>query len=192
MGREIHHPNTKCNGTTMIFKETSLQGAFVIEPEILTDERGAFARIFCQKEFEKHRLNPNISQCSISLNIKKYTLRGMHFQKEPHAEDKLVRCSRGSIYDVIVDLRPNSSTFLQWTAIDITMENKKMVYVPKGFAHGFQTLTDNAEVIYQMSQFYYPGHSVGFRWDDPSFNIEWPAEPIVISPKDQIFPDFTS
>jgi len=190
MGREIHHPNTKRNGTTMIFKETGLQGAFVIEPEILTDERGAFARIFCQKEFEKHGLNPNISQCSISLNIKKYTLRGMHFQKEPHAEDKLVRCSRGSIYDVIVDLRPNSSTFLQWTANDITMEIKNGLCLK--VCSRISNLTDNAEVIYQMSEFYYPAHTVGFRWDDPSFNIEWPAEPIVISPKDQIFPDFTS
>jgi dTDP-4-dehydrorhamnose 3,5-epimerase len=192
MGREVRYSHTKSNGTTMIFKETNLQGAFVIEPEMLTDERGAFARIFCKKEFENHGLNPNIFQCSISLNKEKFTLRGMHFQKIPHAEAKLVRCSRGLIYDVIVDLRPNSPTYMGWTSIEISLENKRMVYVPEGFAHGFQTLEDNTEVIYQMSQFYSPGHSGGFRWDDPSFNIEWPTEPIVISPKDKIFSDFRS
>jgi len=176
----------------MIFKETNLQGAFIIEPEMLSDERGAFARIFCQKEFEKHGLNPNISQCSISLNTKKFTLRGMHFQKSPHEEAKLVRCSQGLIYDVIVDLRPNSPTYMGWTSVEMSADNKKMVYIPEGFAHGFQTLEDNTEVIYQMSQFYFPGHSGGFRWNDPSFNIEWPSDPEVISPKDQIFPDFTS
>jgi dTDP-4-dehydrorhamnose 3,5-epimerase len=176
----------------MIFKKTSLQGAFVIEPEMLTDERGAFARIFCQKEFENHGLNPNISQCSISLNKEKFTLRGMHFQKSSHAEVKLIRCSRGLIYDVIVDLRPDSSSYMKWFSIELSLENKRMLYVPEGFAHGFQTLEDNTEVIYQMSQFFSPDHSGGFRWDDPSFNIEWPTEPIVIAPKDQAFPDFTS
>ncbi len=175
----------------MIFKETHLLGAFIIEPEILTDERGAFARIFCQKEFESHGLNPNILQSSISLNNKKFTLRGMHFQKSPHAEAKLVRCSRGLIYDVIVDLRPDSPTYMEWTSIELSLENKRMVYVPEGFAHGFQTLEDDTEVIYQMSQFYSPDHSGGIRWDDPSFSIEWPGEPTVISPKDQNFPDFT-
>jgi dTDP-4-dehydrorhamnose 3,5-epimerase len=176
----------------MIFKETNLQGAFVIEPEMLSDERGAFARIFCQKEFEGHGLNPNILQCSISINSKKFTLRGMHFQKSPHAEAKLVRCSRGMIYDVIVDLRPDSLTYMKWIPIEISFENKRMIYIPEGFAHGFQTLEDNTEVIYQMSQFYYPYESGGFRWDDPSFKIKWPTEPLVIAPKDQVFPDFTS
>ena len=192
MGRQVRYSYTKSNGTTMIFKETNLHGAFIIEPEMLTDERGAFARIFCQKEFENHGLNPNIFQCSISLNKEKFTLRGMHFQKSPHAEAKLVRCSRGLIYDVIVDLRSDSPTYMEWTSIEISLENKRMVYIPEGFAHGFQTLEENTEVIYQMSQFYSPGHSGGFRWDDPSFNIEWPTKPIIISPKDQIFPDFTS
>ena len=192
MGRGVHNPDTKRNSTTMIFKETPLQGAFIIEPEILTDERGAFARIFCQKEFKNHGLNPNILQSSISLNKKKYTLRGMHFQKKPHAEAKLVRCSRGLIYDVIVDLRPDSPTYMGWTFIELSLENKRMVYVPEGFAHGFQTLEDNSEIIYQMSQFYSPDHSGGIRWDDPSLKIEWPNEPVVISPKDQNFPDFTA
>ena len=176
----------------MNFKETCLQGAFIIQPEMLNDERGAFARIFCQKEYEKYGLNPNIAQCSISLNNKKFTLRGMHYQKSPHTEAKLVRCSRGLIYDVIVDLRPDSPTFREWTSIEISVENKKMVYIPEGFAHGFQTLEEDTEVIYQMSQFYSPGHSEGFRWNDPSFKIEWPADPKVISSKDREFPDFTT
>ena len=116
----------------------------------------------------------------------------MHYQNSPYEEAKLVRCSRGMIYDVIVDLRPNSPTFMKWAAIEISAKNKKMVFVPKGFAHGFQTLEDNTEVIYQMSEFYYPGHSSGFRWNDPSFNIKWPTDPRVISSKDQSFPDFNS
>ena len=167
----------------MIFKETELQGSFIIELEMLTDERGAFARTFCRKDFENHGLNGNISQCSTSLNTKKNTLRGMHYQKKPYAEAKLVRCSRGLIYDVIVDLRYDSSTFKQWTSVEISAENRKMVYVPEGFAHGFQTLTDDAEVIYQMSQFYSPSHADGFRWNDPSFRIEWPSKNLVISLK---------
>ena len=174
----------------MIFKETRLHGAFIIELEMLNDDRGEFARIFCQKEFKKYGLSPNIIQSSISVNTKKFTLRGMHYQKSPHTEAKLVRCSRGLIYDVIVDLRPNSPTFKNWTSIEISVENKKMVYIPEGFAHGFQTLEENTEVIYQMSQFYSPSHSQGFRWNDPSFKIEWPAAPKVISSKDRKFPDF--
>ena len=174
----------------MIFKETKLQGAFIIEPEMLIDERGAFARTFCCRDFENHGLNGNVSQCSISLNTKKNTLRGMHYQKIPYAEAKLVRCSRGFIYDVIVDLRYDSSTFKEWTSIEISAENRKMVDVPEGFAHGFQTLTDNVEVIYQMSQFYSPSHADGFRWDDPSFRIDWPSKDLVISLKDQNYPDF--
>ena len=174
----------------MIFKETKLQGAFIIEPEMLIDERGAFARTFCRKDFESHGLNGSISQCSISLNTRKYTLRGMHYQKKPCAEAKLVRCSRGVIYDVIVDLRYDSPTFKQWTSVEISAENRKMVYVPVDFAHGFQTLTDGTEVIYQMSEFYSPSHADGFRWNDPSFKIKWPSDNFVISSKDQTYPDF--
>ena len=174
----------------MTFKETKLQGAFIIEPEMLIDERGAFARTFCRKDFESHSLNGSISQCSISLNTRKYTLRGMHYQKKPCAEAKLVRCSRGVIYDVIVDLRYDSPTFKQWTSVEISAENRKMVYVPVDFAHGFQTLTDGTEVIYQMSEFYSPSHAGGFRWNDPSFKIKWPSDNFVISSKDQTYPDF--
>ena len=174
----------------MIFRETKLQGAFIIEPEMLIDERGAFARTFCCRDFENHGLNRNISQCSISLNTKKNTLRGMHYQKKPYAEAKLVRCSRGVIYDVIVDLRSDSLTFKQWTSVEISAENRKIVYVPIDFAHGFQTLTDDTEVIYQMSAYYSPSHADGFRWNDPSFKIKWPSENFVISSKDQNYPDF--
>ena len=174
----------------MTFKETKLQGAFIIEPEMLIDERGAFARTFCRKDFESHGLNGSISQCSISLNTRKYTLRGMHYQKKPCAEAKLVRCSRGAIYDVIVDLRYDSPTFKQWTSVEISAENRKMVYVPVDFAHGFQTLTDGTEVIYQMSEFYSPSHADGFRWNDPSFKIKWPSDNFVISSKDQTYPYF--
>ena len=176
----------------MTFKETKLQGSFIIESEISIDERGAFSRTFCCRDFENHGLNGNVSQCSISLNTKKNTLRGMHYQKKPYAEAKLVRCSRGFIYDVIVDLRCDSSTFKQWVSTEMSAENRKMVYVPEGFAHGFQTLTDNAEVVYQMSQFYSPSHANGFRWNDPSFRIEWPSENLVISLKDQNYTDFKS
>ena len=174
----------------MTFKETKLQGAFIIEPEMLIDERGAFARTFCRKDFESHGLNGSISQCSISLNTGKYTLRGMHYQKKPCAEAKLVRCSRGVIYDVIVDLRYDSPTFKQWTSVEISAENRKMVYVPVDFAHGFQTLTDDTEVIYQMSEFYSPSHADGFRWNDPSFKIKWPSDNFVISSKDKSYPDY--
>jgi len=174
----------------MTFKETKLQGAYIIEPEMLIDERGAFARTFCRKDFESHGLNGNISQCSISLNTRKYTLRGMHYQKTPCAEAKLVRCSRGVIYDVIVDLREDSLTFKQWTSVEISAENRKMVYVPVDFAHGFQTLADDTEVIYQMSEFYSPSHADGFRWNDPSFKIKWPSDNFIISSKDQSYPDF--
>src|SRR6266487_3389064 len=161
----------------MIFIETTLKGAFIIEPERLEDERGFFARSFCRKEFEDHGLNPNLVQCSISFNKKKGTLRGMHYQISPHAEAKLVRCTMGAIYDVIIDLRPHLPTFKQWIAVELTAENRQMLYIPEGFAHGFQTLTDNTEVYYQMSQFYYPEYSRGVRWDDPAFGIVWPEAP---------------
>ena len=174
----------------MIFKETKLQGAVIIELEMVIDERGAFARTFCRRDFESHGLNGSISQCSISLNTRKNTLRGMHYQRKPCAEAKLVRCSRGVFYDVIVDLRYDSATFKQWTSVEISAENRKMVYVPVDFAHGFQTLTDDTEVIYQMSQFYSPSHADGFRWNDPSFKIKWPSDNFVISSKDQNYPDF--
>ncbi len=174
----------------MIFTETKLKGVCIIEPERLEDERGFFARTFCAKEFEARGLNPRMVQCSISFNKKKGTLRGMHYQAEPHAEDKVVRCTAGAIYDVAVDLRPESPTFKQWVAAELSASNRKMLYIPAGFAHGFQTLTDNSEVFYQMSEFYHPESARGVRWNDPAFRIVWPSENPTISPKDRNILDF--
>ena len=160
----------------MIFIETKLKGAFVLEPERQEDERGFFARTLCQEEFEAHGLNPRVVQCNISFNKKKGTLRGMHYQAAPYEEAKLVRCTMGAIYDVIIDLRPQSPTYKQWIAEELSTENRKMLYIPGGFAHGFQTLKDNTEVFYQMSGYYAPEHARGVRWDDPAFGIKWPPE----------------
>lgn len=168
----------------MRFTETSLKGAFIIEPDRIEDERGFFARTFCRQEFEKHGLNPNMVQCSVSFNTKKGTLRGMHYQAKPHEEVRLVRCTRGALYDVILDLRGDSPTFKQWIAVELTAENRKMAYVPEGFAHGFQTLEDNTEVFYQMSEFYHSECARGARWDDPVFGIVWPIDKKTVSRKD--------
>lgn len=169
----------------MIFKETKLKGAFIIEIDLLEDERGFFARTFCEKEYEKYGLNPHIAQCNLSFNKKKGTLRGMHYQIAPYEEVKLVSCTRGAIYDVIIDLRPQSSTFEQWFSVKLSLENHKMFYIPEGFAHGFQTLEDNTEVFYQISEYYHPEAAKGIRWDDPVFGIEWPKPDLrVISKKD--------
>jgi len=174
----------------MIFTETKLKGAYIIELELLEDERGFFARSFCQKEFEEHGLNPRIVQCNISYNKKKGTLRGMHYQAAPNEEAKLVSCIRGAIYDVIIDLRPDSTTHCQWFAVELSAENYKMLYVPEGFAHGFQTLEDNTVVFYQMFEFYHPECARGVRWDDPAFRIRWPLSNRVMSKKDQSYPAF--
>ena len=174
----------------MIFTETKLKGAFIIEPERLEDERGFFARTFCQKEFATLGLNPNLVQCNISFNKRKGTLRGMHYQAAPHEEAKLVRCTMGAIYDVIIDLRPDSSTFKQWVAVELTAANRRMLYIPEGFAHGFQTLDDNTEVFYQMSELYHPECARGVKWDDPAFAIEWLAPPVAISSKDKSYKHF--
>jgi dTDP-4-dehydrorhamnose 3,5-epimerase len=174
----------------MIFKELKLTGAFAIDPERVEDERGFFARTWCQREFEAHHLNPRLVQCSISFNDRKGTLRGMHFQASPRQETKLVRCTRGAIYDVILDLRPPSATFRQFVAVELTSENRRMIYIPEGFAHGFQTLEDNSEVAYQMSEFWAPECSRGVRWNDPAFDIYWPPAERIIAAKDQAYPDF--
>jgi dTDP-4-dehydrorhamnose 3,5-epimerase len=175
----------------MIFKETKLKGAFIIDPERLEDERGFFARTFCQEEFKSRRLEPTVAQCSLSFNRKKGTLRGMHYQIAPYEEAKLVRCTRGGIYDVALDLRSGSPTFKQWVATEMDAENRKMVYLPKGVAHGFQTLEDNTEVFYQISNFYHLECARGVRWDDAYFKIEWPLTKVILSTKDRSFPDFT-
>lgn len=174
----------------MLFTETNLRGAYLIDIEQRQDERGFFARAWCQQEFEDHGLVARVVQANISYNKRAGTLRGMHYQKAPYAETKLVRCVRGAIYDVIIDLRPDSPTYMQWLGVELTAENYRMLYVPEGFAHGFQTLADNTEVTYQVSQFYTPGAEGGLRYDDPAFKIEWPVAVRVISEKDRNWPDY--
>jgi len=174
----------------MIFTETKLKGAYVLDIEKLEDERGFFARSWCRREFESHSLNPQLVQCNISFNSHKGTMRGMHYQVKPYEEAKLIRCTMGSVYDVIVDIRPHSPSFKQYLGIILTHGNYKMLYVPEGFAHGFLTLEDNTEVFYQMSEFYAPDHARGFRWNDPVFGIEWPEDVQVISNRDRDYPDF--
>ena len=176
----------------MIFTETPLKGAYIVDPERLADERGFFARTWCRREFEANGLNSSLVQCNISYSQKKGTLRGMHYQVAPHAEKKLVRCTAGAITDVIVDLRADSNTYKQWFAIDLSSDNRRMLYIPEGLAHGFLTLTDTVEVFYQMSEFYSPECSRGVRWNDPAFGIHWPREVTVISERDRTYPDFTS
>jgi len=174
----------------VIFTKTNLPGAFIIEPEPREDERGFFARAWCQREFEAHGLNPRVVQCNISFNKKKGTLRGIHYQAAPYEEAKLVRCTLGSIYDLIIDLRPASPTFKQHTAEILNAANRKMFYIPEGFAHGFMTLKDNTEVFYQMSEFYSAKHARGIRWNDPAFGIPWPLAPRVISDCDCTYSDY--
>lgn len=174
----------------MIFRAAKLPGAYLIEPDMRADERGFFARTFCQSEFKEHGLNPLVAQCSISFNRRQGTLRGMHFQAAPYAETKLVRCTSGAIFDVIIDLRPESPSFRHHEAFKLTAENRKMVYVPEGFAHGFQTLVDDTEVFYQMSQVYVTRYARGVRWNDPAFGIEWPSADRIILERDQRYPDF--
>lgn len=174
----------------MIFIETILKGAYIIELQRLEDERGFFARTWCEQEFQDHGLNPRLVQCSISFSAKRGTMRGMHYQISPHEEAKLVRCTMGVIYDVIIDLRPDSKTFKRWVAFELSAENRKTLYVPEGFAHGFTTLVDKTEVYYQMSEFFVPGSASGVRWNDPTFGIKWPVDISVISERDAQYPDF--
>jgi dTDP-4-dehydrorhamnose 3,5-epimerase len=174
----------------MIFQETKLPGVFEIQLQTIADERGFFARTWCRDEFQAHGLSGALVQCSLSFNKKKGTLRGMHYQAAPHAEDKVVGCNRGEIYDVILDLRPHSPAFKNWIAIVLTAEKHNMVYVPEGCAHGFLTLADNCEVTYQMSEFFHAESARGIRWNDPAFQIQWPAKAEVISDRDRAYPDF--
>lgn len=172
----------------MRFTETCLKGAYIIEIEPMEDERGFFARSWCQKEFAAQGLNPDFVQCNISFNKEKGTLRGMHYQVDPHAEAKLVRCTMGAIYDVIIDFRSESSTFRQWFGIELTAHNHKMIYIPEGFAHGFQTLEEDSELLYLHTEFYSAEHEGGIRYNDPMINISWPLEVTGISEKDQNHP----
>ncbi|RUR84986.1 dTDP-4-dehydrorhamnose 3,5-epimerase [Chlorogloeopsis fritschii PCC 9212] len=175
----------------MIFTKTNLKDAYIIDLDEKHDHRGFFARTFCAQEFEAHGLKPTVAQCNLSFNHKKGTLRGMHYQIPPAAETKVIRCIQGAIYDVIIDMRPESPTFLQHIGIELTAENRRALYVPEMFAHGYQALTDGAEVLYQVGEFYTPGYERGLRYDDPFFNIEWPLEVTEISEKDRNWPLMT-
>ena len=176
----------------MIFHKTGLQGAYAIEPKRIEDSRGFFARAWCQKEFEKAGLETNFVQCNLSFNVSKGTVRGMHFQKHTYQEVKLVRCTKGEIFDVIVDLVPTSATYLKWFGIRLSEKNHKMLYIPKNYAHGYQTLCDESEIFYQVSQFYVPGSEAGLRWDDPELAIQWPiTTQVTISDKDKSWPGFS-
>jgi dTDP-4-dehydrorhamnose 3,5-epimerase len=172
----------------MIFTETLLPGAFVIDLEPRGDDRGFFARAFCRREFEAHGLKADIAQTNMSFNRRKGTLRGLHFQFPPAAETKLVRCSRGAILDVIVDLRPESPTYLQHVAVELTAENRRALFVPERFAHAYQVLEDDTETTYYVGEFYTPSLESGLRFDDPRLGIAWPLEPAEMSPKDRVWP----
>lgn len=172
------------------FNKTKLPGVFEIDLEPKRDERGFFARTWCQREFEAQGLDPRLVQCNSSFNTRKGTLRGLHYQAAPYAETKVVRCTRGAIYDVVVDLRPQSPNFREWIAVVLTAENSKMIYVPKGCAHGFLTLEDRSEVFYQMSEFYSAESARGVRWDDLAFRISWPGKVEVISERDRTYGSF--
>jgi dTDP-4-dehydrorhamnose 3,5-epimerase len=175
----------------MKFTPTKIPGAYLIEIQPITDERGCFARTFCADEFQQHGLNFNFVQCNVSFTSQQGTIRGMHYQISPHTETKLVRCTRGEIYDVILDLRPGSPTFKQWVAAELTADNHQMFYIPSGCAHGFQTLVDDTEVFYQMSEVYQAAAATGVRWNDPAFGIEMPLAVSSINERDQIYSDFT-
>jgi dTDP-4-dehydrorhamnose 3,5-epimerase len=171
----------------MRFTSLSVAGSYLVEPEPVEDARGFFARTFCRDEFESHGLNPELVQCSVSFNRQRGTLRGLHYQKPPHAEAKLVRCTAGAIHDVVLDLRPDSPSYLRWEGLELNAGNRRAVYIPEGCAHGFMTLVDASEVFYQMSAAYHPASSAGVRWNDPAFGIEWPAGEIIISERDSRF-----
>ena len=176
----------------MIFTETKLAGAFLIEPERFEDDRGFFALTWSQRVFAERGLESRQVECNISFNRKCGTLRGMHYQASPHEQVKLIRCTAGAIFDCIIDLRPSSPTFKRWMAQELTADNRLMLYVPAGFAHGFQTLCDGAEVFYQMSERYVAESGRGVRWNDPAFGISWPRSISVIAERDRTYPDFVA
>lgn len=180
------------SGVPVIFTETPLNGAFVIEPEVHADDRGFFARLWCQDEFGGRGLETRLVQCSMSHNARAGTLRGMHYQIAPWQEVKLVRCTRGAIFDVIIDLRSDSATFGRHFGVELSAANRRLLYIPRGFAHGFQTLEDDTDVFYQMSEFYHPEAARGVRWNDPAFNIAWPtAATRIMADRDASYADFT-
>ena len=192
MGRTFRRADPDDDRAHVNFVACDLAGAFVIEPERHADERGFFARTFSVDAFRAHGLDDRIDQCSLSWNTRRATLRGLHYQAEPHGETKLVRCTQGAIYDVIVDLRPDSPTYTRWFAVELSAANRKLHYIPRGLAHGFLTLTDDCEIAYQISSPYYAASARGVRWNDPAFSISWPEAPRVIAARDQSYPDFVA
>ncbi len=172
----------------MIFHPLTIEGAWRVEPQPVADERGFFARTWCQQEFAERGLETRLVQCSVSVSPRRGTLRGMHYQAPPHGEVKLVRCTRGAVYDVVVDLRADSPTLGRWQAVELTADNRWALYIPPGVAHGFLTLVDDCEVYYQMSEFYHAAAARGVRWNDPAFAIEWPAAVTTISDRDAQYP----
>jgi dTDP-4-dehydrorhamnose 3,5-epimerase len=190
LGRTIRSTYPRGQGAPVIFTETSLSGAFVLDIERRIDERGFFTRTYCQREFESHGLLPTAAQCNLAFNARAGTLRGMHWRAQPLSEAKLVRVVRGAILDVIIDLRPNSSTYLRHEAVELNAENHRALYVPPMFAHGFQTLTDHTEVFYHMSELYDPEFDRAARWNDPAFGIRWPLPNPILNERDRSYPDF--
>jgi dTDP-4-dehydrorhamnose 3,5-epimerase len=172
------------------FTEAAIGGVYVIDIEPVEDHRGFFARTFCEDELRARGLETHIAQSSIAVTARKGTLRGMHYQREPWGEVKLVRCTRGAVYDAVIDLRPRSSTFRQWFAVELTADNRRLLYVPKGLAHGYQTLEDDTEISYQMSTPYHPEAAAGVRWNDPAFGVRWPIDVTAIADRDAAYPDF--
>jgi len=191
VGDSLYYSNSQYAGVALKFIPTALEGAYIIDVEEIEDERGFFARSWCADEFRAQGLASNLSQCSVSYNKKRGTLRGMHYQGVPHEEIKIIRCTAGTIYDVIIDMRLESATFKQWMSVELSAENRRMIYVPVGFAHGFQSLIENTEVFYMVSEFYQPESFRNVRWNDPQFAIEWPHEEHrVISLRDRNYQDF--
>ena len=174
----------------MIFTPANIDGAFVIEPEKLEDERGFFARSFCQREFQQHGIDPRVAQCNICFNPQRGTLRGLHSNQAPYEEAKLIRCTRGAIFDVLLDLREASPSYRNWLGVELSADNYKMLFSPAGVYHGYLTLESNSEIAYHMSVFYEPGKLLGVRWDDPTFSIVWPHAPQHMSERDATFPDY--
>ena len=191
MGRPLRRGYSEPSNLLMRFEPAPLAGVFVVQLERREDDRGFFARTFCESEFLEHGLVTRFVQCNISSNTSRGTLRGMHLQRDPKPEVKLVRCTKGSVYDVVVDLRPSSPTHRKWFAVELSAANGKALYIPGGIAHGFQTLEDATELYYHMGEFYYPELADGVRWNDPAFGIIWPVENPILSPKDRDYKDYT-
>jgi len=190
MGRTLRGSHSGSNCLPVIFVPTSLPGAFIVDIDRRDDDRGFFARTWCRREFAEMGLNADLAQCNVSYTKRRGTLRGMHWQAAPHSETKLVRCTRGAIWDTIIDLRPDSTGYMKHLSVELTAASGRALYIPEGMAHGFLTLEDDCEVSYQMSEFHEPAAARGVRWNDPAFAIEWPVGDPILHPRDAAYPDF--